>query len=327
MALHSSDQVSYASRSLPSKDLQNLTLVLLSTLQILPAARLLRSNSGRVLFSELPKLNAAITSDDSDFDRVKPLLKAALADEPDDALIWDQVSCAVTESTPPPRPIASSLQQTPWLRNTSSFANSSEHRKYVDDVLKDELGPMNIDETTKSFQPVALEERGVSFAPSFMLAFMGFGPTAPVGKAQTRTSDRSHTPMSTATPQGRPDPGLNSSEGLLSWPDSEEQQAATSAADIRVDQRSPDAITMLLYAAHQSSNQHDDDPRLTIAETGSHGTGMDLNHREGGAGGLDSYDTNNVNDDEWMRYIEWDKATSRVDDAMVIEGFSTGALL
>ncbi|KAH7237825.1 hypothetical protein B0J15DRAFT_553838, partial [Fusarium solani] len=51
---------------------------------------------------------------------------------------------AVTKSTPPPRPIASSLQQTPWLRNTSSFANSSEHRKYVDDVLKEELGSMYV---------------------------------------------------------------------------------------------------------------------------------------------------------------------------------------
>ncbi|KAH8647631.1 hypothetical protein BGZ61DRAFT_469845 [Ilyonectria robusta] len=57
-------------------------------------------------------------------------------------LIWRQVYDAVTESTPPPRPVASSIQQTPWLRNTSSFANSSEHRKYVDDVPKEELGPM-----------------------------------------------------------------------------------------------------------------------------------------------------------------------------------------
>ncbi|OAA54288.1 Protein kinase-like domain protein [Niveomyces insectorum RCEF 264] len=58
--------------------------------------------------------------------------------------IWDQVDNAVTESTPPPRPKASSLEQTPWLRNTSSFVNSSEHRKYVDGVLKEELGPMYV---------------------------------------------------------------------------------------------------------------------------------------------------------------------------------------
>jgi hypothetical protein len=85
-----------------------------------------------------------LTSDDSDLDRFKPLLNAALADNPNDVLIWDQVYNAVTEATPPPRPIASSLQQTPWLHNTSSFANSSEHRKYVDVVLKEELGPIYV---------------------------------------------------------------------------------------------------------------------------------------------------------------------------------------
>ncbi|KAB5549392.1 hypothetical protein GE09DRAFT_172646 [Coniochaeta sp. 2T2.1] len=83
-------------------------------------------------------------SDDFDLDSIKPLLNAALADDPNDALIWDRVYHAVTECTPPPRPIASSLQQTPWLRNTSSFANSSEHRKHVDDLLKEELGPMYV---------------------------------------------------------------------------------------------------------------------------------------------------------------------------------------
>ncbi|CAH0053939.1 unnamed protein product [Clonostachys solani] len=36
------------------------------------------------------------------------------------------------------------LWQCHGLRNTSSFANSSEHRKYVDDVLKEELGPMDV---------------------------------------------------------------------------------------------------------------------------------------------------------------------------------------
>ncbi|KAK1451060.1 hypothetical protein CCUS01_11237 [Colletotrichum cuscutae] len=45
---------------------------------------------------------------------------------------------------PPPRRIASSLQQTPWLRSTSSFTNSSENRRYVDDILKEELGTMYV---------------------------------------------------------------------------------------------------------------------------------------------------------------------------------------
>jgi hypothetical protein len=65
--------------------------------------------------------------------RVKPLLSAVLNNESDE-FIWDKVYSAVTESAPPPRPL-SSFQQTSWLRNTSSFANSFEHCKYVDDGM------------------------------------------------------------------------------------------------------------------------------------------------------------------------------------------------
>jgi hypothetical protein len=32
------------------------------------------------------------------------------------------------------------LTKPPWLRNTSGIANSSEHRKYIDVVLEEELG-------------------------------------------------------------------------------------------------------------------------------------------------------------------------------------------
>ncbi|KAJ4307335.1 hypothetical protein N0V88_000718 [Collariella sp. IMI 366227] len=100
--------------------------------------------SGKNLFSDLSRLNSAVNSNDFDLGRIKPLLNAALADHLDNALLWERVYDAVTESTPPPRPIASSLQQTPWLRNTGSFTNSSEHRKYVDNVLREELGPMYV---------------------------------------------------------------------------------------------------------------------------------------------------------------------------------------
>ncbi|SPQ24624.1 97c9ee06-2340-46e8-9cfe-007cd5817b15 [Thermothielavioides terrestris] len=128
------------------EDVKNLALDLLSALQALRASRLLRSSgSGKDLYGDLLRLNSAVHSDDFNLDRIKPLLKAALADPPNDALIWDLVYDAVTESTPPLRPIASALQQTPWLRNTGSFANSSEYRIYVDNVLKEELGPMYVD--------------------------------------------------------------------------------------------------------------------------------------------------------------------------------------
>jgi hypothetical protein len=75
--------------------------------------------------------------------RFKSLLSAVLNNE-SDKLIWNKVYSAVTESAPPPRPL-SSFQQTSWLRNTSSFANSFKHHIYVDGVLKEELGTMYID--------------------------------------------------------------------------------------------------------------------------------------------------------------------------------------
>ena len=87
-------------------DFQKLALDLLSALQTLPASRLLRSKtSNKPIFSDLLNLNSALISDDDfDLDRIKPLLNAAL-DDPDDARIWAQVSDAVAESTPPPRPM------------------------------------------------------------------------------------------------------------------------------------------------------------------------------------------------------------------------------
>ncbi|KAK0655543.1 hypothetical protein B0T16DRAFT_320017 [Cercophora newfieldiana] len=128
-------------------ELQDIALILLSTLRILPAARQLPSGTGRgTLRSDLLRLGPSLDSGEFEFDRIIPLLKSALVEPTDDTLIWKQLYCSVTESTPPqpPRLIASSLQQTPWSRNTSSFANSSEHCKYVDGVLREELGPMYV---------------------------------------------------------------------------------------------------------------------------------------------------------------------------------------
>ncbi|KAH8696886.1 hypothetical protein GQ44DRAFT_779472 [Phaeosphaeriaceae sp. PMI808] len=121
----------------------NTLVDLMLALQSLPASRSLPSKRGNTaLFNDLLSLNSAIFSDNLDTARIKPLLEAVLKNEPDE-VIWDRVYDAVTESTPPPRP-PSSFQRTPRLRNTSSFANSTEHRKYVDEVLKEELGPMYV---------------------------------------------------------------------------------------------------------------------------------------------------------------------------------------
>ncbi|KAL6406452.1 serine/threonine-protein kinase Sgk2 [Ilyonectria robusta] len=130
---------SRAINQLAQDDLRNLTLPFLFALQSLSIAGLLVSRtSAGTLRNDLLKLIAAVASDDFDFDRVKPLLKEALADKPQDTLIWDLVSTAAVESTPPPRPIPSSIQ-TPWSQNTSGFVNSSEFRQDVGPVLKLEL--------------------------------------------------------------------------------------------------------------------------------------------------------------------------------------------
>ncbi|KAK1657764.1 hypothetical protein BDP55DRAFT_698805 [Colletotrichum godetiae] len=130
---------------LGQEDLRNLTLPLLFALQSHVLSRSLPSKSGcDNLQSDLLRLISAVVSDNFDFNRVKRLLKAAFSNKLDDATIWDQAYSAVTETTPPPRRFASSVQQTPWLRSTSSFTNSSEHRRYVDDILKEELGTMYV---------------------------------------------------------------------------------------------------------------------------------------------------------------------------------------
>ncbi|KUI57624.1 hypothetical protein VP1G_04970 [Cytospora mali] len=94
----------------------------------------------RNLLDDLLELCNAFDSDNAfDFERTKPLLNIAIAPNPDDSLMWDQVYKVISETTPP-RTIASSLQQTPWPLNTSKFEDSSQHRKYADDMLKQELG-------------------------------------------------------------------------------------------------------------------------------------------------------------------------------------------
>lgn len=109
-------------------ELKNLFLDLILALLGLPASRYLCSNRGsKNLYDDLSKLNTAANADDFDIERMELLLKAVLSKESDN-VIWDKVYAIVTESTPPPRSV-SSLAQTPSLRNTSTFANSSEHRK------------------------------------------------------------------------------------------------------------------------------------------------------------------------------------------------------
>ncbi|KAL2159770.1 hypothetical protein VTH06DRAFT_1903 [Thermothelomyces fergusii] len=128
---------------LDPEDVQSLTSVLLSALQVLPAAKRLKIGHG-TLRGSLIRLVSVSTSDNFDLDLIKPLLKAALSNNVDDALIWDRVYDAIIDFAPSNQLAPTFIEQTPWLRNTSSFANSSEHRKYIDDVLREELGSLYV---------------------------------------------------------------------------------------------------------------------------------------------------------------------------------------
>ena len=112
-------------------------------LQALPASRVLRSVSGsRNIFSDLLRLGSAVNSDDFDPNRLILLLGAILNKESDDK-IWEIVYAVAAKSTPPPRPLFL-LSQTPYSHTISSFVNSSEHRKYVDNTLREELGSIYV---------------------------------------------------------------------------------------------------------------------------------------------------------------------------------------
>jgi len=123
--------------------LKSVVVDLIAAFQNLPAARKLPSSAGHgTLRSDLSRLELSADSHGFDIELLVPLLNSIVSKESDE-VIWNRVFDAITESTPPPRP-EPPIQQTPWLRNTSSFANSSEHRKCVDDVLKEELGLMYV---------------------------------------------------------------------------------------------------------------------------------------------------------------------------------------
>ncbi|KAF2452531.1 hypothetical protein BDY21DRAFT_388543 [Lineolata rhizophorae] len=108
------------------RKLKNLGLDLVLALQSLPACRSLPSSTGRgTLTSDLSRFIPVIDSNEFDAERIRPLLKAIIDNEPDETIL-NKVAAAFTESTPPPD-------------RCLSYVNSSEHRKYMDDALKEEL--------------------------------------------------------------------------------------------------------------------------------------------------------------------------------------------
>lgn len=120
---------------------------LVAALQGTDAAFYLRSRSGSGnLVSEMARILGRVQEGDFIYTSYRPLVKL-VTQKASDFDIWDAVLSLITaasRATPPPRPIAP-FKQTPWSHNTSSFANSTEYPKYVDDVLKEELGDFHVD--------------------------------------------------------------------------------------------------------------------------------------------------------------------------------------
>ncbi|KAL2005522.1 hypothetical protein VTN00DRAFT_2733 [Thermoascus crustaceus] len=136
--LHSVDAV----HRLDNEGLRNLSLDLISTLQVLPAARQLRSRSTTgVLRDDLVRYAPSIVAGTYNRESVITLCERAVG-LASDTEIWNAVYDLVTETTPP-RPLPF-LGQTPISRNTSSLYNSSEFRRYTNNVLREELGSIYV---------------------------------------------------------------------------------------------------------------------------------------------------------------------------------------
>ncbi|KAM5469182.1 hypothetical protein MauCBS54593_004534 [Microsporum audouinii] len=120
---------------------------LLFSLQGTEAAFALQSGtSARNIAAEIALLFERVQRGDFSYTQYRPLVKLVIQ-KASDVDVWDAVISLITvisRTTPPPRSTVS-LQQTPWLRNTSSFANSSEYRKHIDAILKEELGDLHVD--------------------------------------------------------------------------------------------------------------------------------------------------------------------------------------
>ncbi|EDN06473.1 predicted protein [Histoplasma mississippiense (nom. inval.)] len=102
--------------------------------------------SNKNVASELSRLFTCLQDGDFSYEHYRTLVRLKIQ-KATNVDIWKAVLDLITtvsRATPPPRTV-SSIPQTPWLRNTSSFVNSTEYRKHVDAVLKEELGEIHVD--------------------------------------------------------------------------------------------------------------------------------------------------------------------------------------
>ncbi|KKZ67072.1 hypothetical protein EMCG_07243 [[Emmonsia] crescens] len=124
-------------------DQMTISKVLIALMDEKAAYNLRPPTSNRDVISELAKLLTCLREDDYSYGHYRPLVQLVIQ-KASDIDIWRAVFdiiatvTRVERSTPPPRPSLSILQ-TPRSRNTSSLANSSELRRDIDSVLREEL--------------------------------------------------------------------------------------------------------------------------------------------------------------------------------------------
>src|SRR5205085_5649852 len=99
--------------------LRGLASGVLIALQNLRASyRLLSPESGNLLRDDLTRLHTPVLMRQFHLNGIKPLLRVALTDNLNDALIWNQARIAVAQPIPPPRIISCLGTQTPLLHTT-----------------------------------------------------------------------------------------------------------------------------------------------------------------------------------------------------------------
>ncbi|KAG5942131.1 hypothetical protein E4U60_007483 [Claviceps pazoutovae] len=110
---------------LSAKDLRILAILLLNGLRDHPAGEMLHQLSGKRVSDRFWLVNAAVP-----LPRPKRLLSGAI-DQVDDEDLWKQVKRFITKNCPP------------TSHNGGFVANSSEHRKDVDRLMREELGQIH----------------------------------------------------------------------------------------------------------------------------------------------------------------------------------------
>lgn len=133
-------------KKLTDAEWKDQALRLIPTILLLPAASALPSTMATgFLHGEILSLLVRLTSGDVEIEQITRLVNYVIT-QVDDIQVWTEVYNVIVRTKPvqpttPPRPalsFPSSFKQTPWSFNTN-FVDSSELRKDIDPILRNEL--------------------------------------------------------------------------------------------------------------------------------------------------------------------------------------------